>query len=133
MGSFIPSTVPGARLLHVWLPEGQSVYDRLGPYYTLVRSDPNVDVASLLMGAKAHNVPLELLDVGGEPSELDHKLIIVRSDRHVAWRSNTSPADSLGLLKTLVGSGSVNACTDPTPQRQTSASVKGSAGCRTVP
>ncbi|WP_051379631.1 FAD-dependent oxidoreductase [Bradyrhizobium murdochi] len=120
MGSFTPSTVPGARLPHVWLPEGQSVYDRLGPYYTLVRSDPNVDVASLLMAAEAHNVPLELLDVGGEPSELDHKLIIVRSDRHVAWRSNTSPADSLGLLKTLVGRGFVNACTDPTPQRQTS-------------
>ncbi|WOH48415.1 FAD-dependent oxidoreductase [Bradyrhizobium sp. sBnM-33] len=103
MGSFTPSTVPGARLPHFWLCEGEAVYDRLGPYYTLVRSDPSVDVAPMLKSAEAHNVPLVLLDVAGGPSELDHKLIIVRSDRHVAWRSNTSPTDSLGLIRTLAG------------------------------
>jgi 2-polyprenyl-6-methoxyphenol hydroxylase-like FAD-dependent oxidoreductase len=103
MGSFTPSTVPGARLPHFWLSEGNSIYDRLGPYYTLVRSDPNVDVAPLLECAEAHSVPLALLDIGGEPSELDHKLIIVRSDRHVAWRSNMPSSDPLGLLKTLMG------------------------------
>ena len=101
MGSFTPSTVPGARLPHFWLSGGESIYDKLGPYYTLVRSDRNMDVTPLLKSAVAHSVPLMLLDIEGEPSELDRKLIIVRSDRHVAWRSNTLPKDSFGLLKTL--------------------------------
>jgi 2-polyprenyl-6-methoxyphenol hydroxylase-like FAD-dependent oxidoreductase len=101
MGSFTPSTVPGARLPHFWLSGGDSIYDKLGPYYTLVRSDRNMDVTPLLKSAVAHSVPLMLLDIDGEPSELDRKLIIVRSDRHVAWRSNTLPKNSFGLLKTL--------------------------------
>jgi hypothetical protein len=101
MGSFTPSTVPGARLPHFWLADGDSIYDRLGPYYTLVRSDPNVDVTPLLKSAEAHGTPLMLLDIEGEPSELDRKLIIVRPDRHIAWRSDTLPASSLGLLETL--------------------------------
>jgi 2-polyprenyl-6-methoxyphenol hydroxylase-like FAD-dependent oxidoreductase len=101
MGSFTPSTVPGARLPHFWLSGGESIYDKLGPYYTLVRSDRNMDVTPLLNSAVAHSVPLMLLDIEGEPSELDRKLIIVRSDRHVAWRSNTLPNNSFGLLKTL--------------------------------
>ena len=108
MGSFTPSTVPGARLPHFWLAEGNSVYDRLGPCYTLIRSDPDVDVAPLLKTAEAHGFPLLLLDVGGKPSELDHKLIIVRSDRHVAWRSNTSPTDATGLLEKLAGRASAD-------------------------
>ncbi|MEH2527039.1 MULTISPECIES: FAD-dependent oxidoreductase [unclassified Bradyrhizobium] len=101
MGSFTPSTVPGARLPHFWLSEGESIYDRLGPYYTLVRTDPGLDVTLLLKYAEAYSVPLRLLDVGEKPSELDRKLIVVRSDRHVAWRSNSSPTDPLGLLRTL--------------------------------
>jgi len=109
MGSFTPSTVPGARLPHFWLPGGKSVYDSLGPYYTLVRSDPAVDVAAVLKNAEAYSVPLVLIDVDGKPPELDHKLIIVRSDRHVAWRSNTSPADTSGLLEKLAGRALVNA------------------------
>jgi 2-polyprenyl-6-methoxyphenol hydroxylase-like FAD-dependent oxidoreductase len=116
MGSFTPSTVPGARLPHFWLSDEESVYDRLGPYYTLIRSDPDMNVASLLKSAEAHGVPLVLLDVRGKPSDLDHKLIIVRSDRHVAWRSNTSPTDSLGLLKTLTGRASSTPA-NPTPHR----------------
>jgi 2-polyprenyl-6-methoxyphenol hydroxylase-like FAD-dependent oxidoreductase len=116
MGSFTPSTVPGARLPHFWLSDDESVYDKLGPYYTLIRSDPDMNVASLLKSAEAHGVPLVLLDVRGKPSDLDHKLIIVRSDRHVAWRSNTSPTDSLGLLKTLTGRASSTPA-NPTPHR----------------
>src|SRR4029078_11005258 len=101
MGSFTPSTVPGARLPHFWLSEGDSVYDRLCNYYTLVRSDPAVDVAALLKSAEAHGVPLVLLDIEGERSAPDHKLIVVRADRHVAWRSNTSPTDASALLEKL--------------------------------
>jgi hypothetical protein len=99
MGSFTPSTAPGARLPHVWLSGGESIYDKLGPYYTLVRSDRNMNVTPLLKSAVAHSVPLMLLDIEGDPSELDRKLIIVRFDRHVAWRSNTLPKNSLAYLR----------------------------------
>jgi hypothetical protein len=67
-----------------------------------------VDVAPLLKTAEADGFPLMLLDVGGKPSELDHKLIIVRSDRHVAWRSNTSPTDATTLLEKLAGRASAD-------------------------
>ena len=64
MGRFTPSTVPGCRAPHFWLRDGRSLYDALGPGYTLLRFDPALDVAPLLAAAAQRGVPLALLDVG---------------------------------------------------------------------
>lgn len=45
MGEVTASTVPGCRVPHFWLAPGRSLYDELGPAYTLLRFDPAVDVA----------------------------------------------------------------------------------------
>src|SRR5205814_574616 len=37
IGSFTPSSVPGCRVPHLWLDDGRSLYDALGPEYTLLR------------------------------------------------------------------------------------------------
>ena len=42
MYEFTPSTVPGCRAPHFFLPNGQSLYDLLGPDYSILRFDPTV-------------------------------------------------------------------------------------------
>jgi 2-polyprenyl-6-methoxyphenol hydroxylase-like FAD-dependent oxidoreductase len=105
MGDFTPSTVPGARVPHFWLADGRSLYDALGPHYTLLRFDPMVDVSGLTTAAAAAAMPLRLLDVAAAelPDTIRQKLVLVRSDQHIAWRGDEVPADAAGLVDTLRG------------------------------
>ena len=41
--TYQPTTEPGARLPHWWLPDGTSLYDHLGPGFTLLCPDPDPD------------------------------------------------------------------------------------------
>ena len=47
MDDFTPSTVPGCRTPHVWLEEGRSLYDAMGPGFTLLRFDRRIEVEPL--------------------------------------------------------------------------------------
>ena len=102
MADFTPSTVPGCRLPHVWLNGGRSLYDALGPDYTLLRFDPSVDLAPLLAAAQSSGVPLDVLDAKPQ-SPYDRKLILARPDQHVAWRGDTLPADPRALMDRIRG------------------------------
>jgi 2-polyprenyl-6-methoxyphenol hydroxylase-like FAD-dependent oxidoreductase len=102
MAEFTPSTVPGCRLPHVWLDGGRSLYDALGPDYTLLRFDPAADAAPLLAAAERRGVPLAVLDVAPQPP-YDHKLVLARPDQHVAWRGDALPADPLALVGRIRG------------------------------
>lgn len=105
MADFTPSTVPGCRLPHLWLGDGRSLYDALGPEYTLLRFDPEVAVEGLLAAARERGVPVALLDVAdpGARALYPEALVISRPDRHVAWRGNAAPPDPLGLIDRLRG------------------------------
>ena len=105
MGSFTPSTVPGCRVPHFWLRDGRSLYDAFGSDYTLLRIDSRVDVSSLLQAAADRGVPVTLLDLEGEtlPPEYRHKLLLCRTDQHVAWRGNEQPMQPLSLIDQLRG------------------------------
>jgi 2-polyprenyl-6-methoxyphenol hydroxylase-like FAD-dependent oxidoreductase len=107
MSAFTPSTVPGCRTPHVWLPDGRSVYDAMGPEYTLLRIDPEVDVAQLVAAARQRSVPLAVVDVdsSGTPTLYTTKLVLSRPDQHVAWRGDACPNDSLGLIDLIRGAG----------------------------
>jgi hypothetical protein len=50
-------------------------------------------------------MPLIVVDIDDvEAAELYAKrLVLVRSDRHVAWRADTAPADALELIDHLRG------------------------------
>jgi hypothetical protein len=105
MGSFTPSTVPGCRVPHVWLKDGRSLFDALGPVYTLIRRDRSLDVQPLLQAAQARGVPLVLLDADPEtgwPEAYRHALLLVRVDTHVVWRGN-GVADALDVVERLRG------------------------------
>ncbi len=108
MGSFTASTVPGARVPHVWLSDGRSLLDALGPAYTLLRFDRNVDTGPLVEAAARSGVPLTLLEV--DRVEADYgfaeALLIVRPDSHIAWRGQAAPREPDRLFDRLRGAGS---------------------------
>ena len=105
MSTFTPSTVPGCRVPHLWLRDGRSLYDALGPEYTLMRFDPAIDVSALTNAARLRNVPLVVLDVDAPEAHglYREKLVLSRPDQHVAWRGNTLPADVLALVDRIRG------------------------------
>jgi 2-polyprenyl-6-methoxyphenol hydroxylase-like FAD-dependent oxidoreductase len=104
MADFTPSTVPGCRLPHLWLRDGRSLYDALGPDYTLLRLAPTLEVGALLDAAAARGVPLALLDVDADDTTAyDVGLVLARPDQHIAWRGDQLPDDAAGLVERLRG------------------------------
>lgn len=108
MSEFTPSTLPGCRTPHFDFTDGRSLYDALGPEYTLLRFDRDVDVSALSAAAEKMSVPLRLLDI--EPGEggglYGHKLVLSRPDQHVAWRGDAVPEDTGGLIDLIRGAAS---------------------------
>jgi hypothetical protein len=102
---FTPSTVPGCRTPHIWLGQGVSLYDAMGPDFTLLRFDPTLDVGNLLAAAEIRGVPLHLLDVSTKEPVYAEKLVLSRPDQHVAWRGNAAPADPIALIDRIRGAG----------------------------
>jgi 2-polyprenyl-6-methoxyphenol hydroxylase-like FAD-dependent oxidoreductase len=105
MADFTPSTVPGCRVPHIWLNDGRSLYDALGPDYTLLRFDTAVDVSDLMSEAARAQVPVRLLDVtpGEGAGVYDRSLVLARPDQHVAWRGNLPPNDPRELVDLISG------------------------------
>jgi 2-polyprenyl-6-methoxyphenol hydroxylase-like FAD-dependent oxidoreductase len=103
MSSYTPSTVPGCRTPHLWCKDGSSLYDAMGPEFTLLRFDSAVDVAALELAARDRGVPLKLLDVEPAAAAFDGLLVLSRPDQHVAWRGDRSPADPLALIDRVRG------------------------------
>jgi 2-polyprenyl-6-methoxyphenol hydroxylase-like FAD-dependent oxidoreductase len=105
---FSQSTVPGCRTPHLWLRDGRSLYDALGPEFTLLRFDPTVETGNLVAAAAQRGVPLVLLDVDADESAslYPHKLVLSRPDQHVAWRGDEPPEDSIGLIDRVRGASS---------------------------
>jgi 2-polyprenyl-6-methoxyphenol hydroxylase-like FAD-dependent oxidoreductase len=105
MDSYTPSTVPGCRTPHLWCKDGRSLYDAMGPEFTLLRLDPGVDVAACEAAARDRGVPLKVLDIEPPATATFYgsKLVLSRPDQHVAWRGDTLPSDPLGLIDRVRG------------------------------
>ena len=83
-----PTARPGARLPHIWMPDGASLYDRLGNGLSLLRLRDDVDVTPFIESAATHRVPLDVVELRGQELEERYgaSLLLVRPDQHVAWR-----------------------------------------------
>ncbi len=126
MADFTPSTAPGARVPHIWLADGRSLYDVLAPFYTLLRFDRAVDVEPLLRAAARRGVPLELRDIDSPEAGAIYreKLVLARPDQHVAWRGDAIPDDPLALLDLVRGAAiGVNARATPRQVERAAACV----------
>src|SRR5215475_7159224 len=105
MGSFESSSVPGCRAPHFWLNNKRSLYDALGDGYGLIRFDRDVAVDGLAAAAKRRRVPFKVLHIDDAEAAALYakKLILVRPDRHVAWRADLEPNDPLALIDLIRG------------------------------
>lgn len=105
LGTYRPSTVPGCRTPHIWLRDGASLFDRMGPEYTLLRFNPKIDVNALFRAAENRGVPLTLLDLDASEKSgvYDRSLILSRPDRHIAWRGDELPRNCLELVDLIRG------------------------------
>jgi FAD binding domain len=104
MSTYTPSTVPGCRTPHLWRENGGSLYDAMGPEFTLLRFDCELDVAALELAARDRGVPLKVLDVGRPAaSNCQGGLVLSRPDQHVAWRGDRVPVDPLALIDRVRG------------------------------
>ncbi len=105
LGSYTPSTAPGARLPFFLMRDGRPVYDHLADDYTLLRFDAATDVSALGSAADRAGVPLALLDIDGAevPAQVRNHLLIVRGDQQIAWRGNAAPLDAGALIAKLAG------------------------------
>ncbi|MFC6066443.1 FAD-dependent monooxygenase [Streptomyces ochraceiscleroticus] len=82
------SARPGTRLPHRWLPDGTSLYDHLGPGFTLLRLDGTADTTPFLTAAAERGIPLTVLDLPHLPDAASYgaPLLLVRPEQHIAWR-----------------------------------------------
>ena len=106
MRDFTPSTAPGCRTPHLWLADGRSLYDALGPEFTLIRTDPGVPVSRFVGAASERGVPLTVLDLDAPDARplYAENLVLVRPDQHVAWRGDQEPPSPVKLIDTVRGS-----------------------------
>src|SRR5262249_41454105 len=102
---YTPSAAPGGRAPHLFLGRGDSLFDRFGRGFTLLRLGGDADVAPLAAAAEARGVPFTSFDVplrqGRALYEAD--LALIRPDQHVAWRGNRLPGDCDELLAQVTG------------------------------
>jgi 2-polyprenyl-6-methoxyphenol hydroxylase-like FAD-dependent oxidoreductase len=98
-----PSTYPGSRIPHLYLPDGTLLYDRLGKGFSLlVVGDEDFD--PLVQVAAKRAVPLSVVALSSDILPiLETKFVLVRPDQHVAWRGDHLPDDVDALLSVVTG------------------------------
>ena len=103
---FAPSTRPGTRAPHVWLADGRSILDLFGEKFTLLRLGAQPpDAVPLIAVAAARHVPFSVADLAdpGIAALYERRLVLVRPDGHVAWRSDACPADPPAIIERVRG------------------------------
>jgi hypothetical protein len=103
---YVPTSWPGARLPHVWLPDGTALQDHLGSGYTLLRlAGANADTEQLERAMRATGAPLDVLKVAGDAARdlYERDFLLIRPDLHVVWRSNQPPEDPATIAAMATG------------------------------
>jgi 2-polyprenyl-6-methoxyphenol hydroxylase-like FAD-dependent oxidoreductase len=101
-----PTSQPGCRAPHAWLADGRSTLDLFGRNFTLLRLGSDApDTALLVTAAARAHMPLDCVTLI-EPEVVQlygRRLVLVRPDGHVAWRSDALPTDPDGLIARVRG------------------------------
>ncbi len=112
-----PTTRPGARAPHAWLAEGRSTLDLFGSNFVLLDlGGEAADCLGLEEAARHRRVPFETVAIDDERLRVlyERRYVLVRPDGHVAWRSDTAPADPLAIIDCVRGARlAVNAAAAP--------------------
>ena len=89
------------------IDDDTSLYDALGDDYALVSFDRSIATAAFEDAARKRGFPLNVV-VCEKPDSaawLQTSLILVRPDRHIAWRGDALPEDAESLLDLLTARG----------------------------
>jgi 2-polyprenyl-6-methoxyphenol hydroxylase-like FAD-dependent oxidoreductase/sugar lactone lactonase YvrE len=104
---YIETSWPGVRLPHIWRADGRSIFDQLGPAFTLLRIGTQPPSGRpLVNAAMARRIPLTVLEVPEAEAVKKYEgygLVLVRPDQHVAWRSKEEPANPAAILDRVTG------------------------------
>ena len=105
---YLPTTWPGARLPHLWLRDGEAVFDRIGygHGYCLLRLGGTQSSAIAFAEAFARlGAPLQVLDIADEHVRDIYgcDLLLLRPDLHVVWRGHAVPAEPERLAALSMG------------------------------
>ena len=114
--NYIPSTYPGCRPPSVWLQTDSSIniFDSFdGIHFILLRFDQNINIDKFLNIAHERNLPLKVKDINAieEPRVTklyEKKLVMVRPDMIVCWRSNIELDNDIiinNVLENILGYG----------------------------
>ena len=101
-----PTTRPGARAPHAWLPDGRSTLDLFGRSFVLLRlGDGAPEVGALEAAFARRNVPFAAVPIADpRVRELYERcLVLVRPDGHVAWRGDVMPDEPLAVVDRVRG------------------------------
>jgi 2-polyprenyl-6-methoxyphenol hydroxylase-like FAD-dependent oxidoreductase len=105
---YVPTARPGARLPHVWLPDGTAMQDRIADSYTLIRlGGTAADTRALASAFGGIGAPYaEFVADGEAPRDIcGADLVLVRPDLHVVWRGNRMPGNFKTLAAIATGQG----------------------------
>jgi len=100
-----PKAVPGARIPHMWLADGQAMQDVLGDDYTLLDLSGDADTAGLEAAFRARSVPLEVVrrDEPRVRGVFGASVFLLRPDLHIVWRGDAAPDDPVHLAALATG------------------------------
>ena len=105
-GLYVASTWPGARAPHVWLKDGRSTLDLFGKGFTLLVLDgKNIDASEFTAAATNTGIHLDVV-ISDEPKireAYERRFVLVRPDGHVAWRSDSMPANAAKIIDQVRG------------------------------
>lgn len=96
---------PGGRAPHVWLGDGQSLYDKFGFEFTLLElGKERADLDPFRTAAAALNMPLSIVPIMTDEARdlYGADLALIRPDQIVAWRGNSS-AGAAEVLRLVSG------------------------------
>lgn len=106
VSEYHPTTRPGSRAPHAWLADQRSIIDMFGRGFTLLRLGAGAPEAQPIAQAFARRaVPLTVATIV-DPAIgqlYERRLVLVRPDGHVAWRSDDLPPDPLALADRIRG------------------------------
>ena len=101
-----PTSLPGCRAPHAWLPDGRSMLDLFGRGFVLLDFDADsAQPTALIDAAKQAAMPLRIEKISATAIRAlyEKRWVLVRPDGHVAWCGNTLPASADRLLDVVTG------------------------------